>query len=137
MFAKLTIGLSTLALLSLGALAGCTADTSNADDDDVESAEGELSAAGRALIGSYKDDSGSFRGLILTGNKVGQGAEFIADVDTGIRCITTPCPSSEHIKGTFTAGSKTITLKSSTASQHVQHLLGKYNYLVQGEKFSL
>jgi hypothetical protein len=128
--------LAALSLSTLVAASGCS--TEVADDDEMtEESEAELTKAGKALIGSYKDDSGSFRGIILTNNKVGQANEFIADVSTGIVCVTTPCPSSEKIKGTFTAGTKTITFKSTTASPHVQHLLGRYNYLVQGAKFSL
>jgi hypothetical protein len=128
--------LVAVALATTGAITGCAADTSN-DEGVVEESEEELTKAGKALIGSYKDDSGKFHGLILTNVKAGQANEFIADVDTGIRCITTPCPSSERITGTFTAGTKTITFKSSTASALVQPLLGKYNYLVQGAKFSI
>lgn len=129
--------LATAAVVSASALTGCAADTSAEDAaDDTEETSDELSAAGKKLIGSYVDDTGAFRGLVLTSEKVGQGNKFFADVDTGIRCITTPCPSSERIEGTFTAGAKTITFKSSTAN-HGKHLLGKYNYLVQGSKFSL
>lgn len=127
--------LSALSLASIGAVAGCSVDATT--DEAVEESEADLSKAGKALIGSYKDDSGAIRGLILTANKAGQANEFIADVSTGIVCITTPCPSSERITGTFTAGSKTINFKSATASQHVQHLLGRYSYLVQGDKLTL
>ena len=133
---KLFFGLACLSLLSAGALAGCAVDTAD-DVEDVEESEGELTAAGKKLIGSYKDDTGAFRGLVLTGEKVGQQNKFCADVDTGIRCVMAPCPSSERIEGTFSAGTKTITLRSTTASPHVQHLLGRYRYLVQGNKFSL
>ena len=133
---KLSFGLVALALVSAGS-AGCAADTSPVADDQVEESADELTAAGKALIGSYKDDSGAFKSLVLTSKKVGQRNQFSADVDTGIRCIVAPCPSSEHIEGTFSAGAKTITLYSTTASAHAKHLLGKYNYLVQGEKFSL
>lgn len=136
MLTKKLFVLAALSLSSLAAMAGCSVDAGD-DDDVVEESEQDLSKAGKALIGSYKDDTGAFRGLILTSKKVGQGNEFIADVDTGIRCITTPCPSSERITGTFTAGTKTITFRSTTASSHVQHLLGRYNYLVQGDKLSL
>ncbi len=139
---KLTVALSALALISFGALAGCTADTSNVDDD-AEAAEGELTAAGKALIGAYKDDSGVFRGLILTSNRANSNAnEFIAEIATGGGwCnrgpIEMPCPQTVRVEGTFTAGTKTITLKSNSAPAFVKHALGKYNYLVQGEKFSL
>jgi hypothetical protein len=134
---KFFFGLAALALVSTGTLAGCAVDSTNAEDEETESADGELSAAGKALIGAYEDDSGSFRGLILTANKKGQRNEFIAQVSTGIVCITTPCPSAEHIEGTFTAGTKTITLYSTTASNHSKHLLGKYSYLKQGDKLTL
>jgi hypothetical protein len=130
--------LATCSILSAGALTGCAADTGEtADGEDVEETADELSTAGKALIGSYKDDSGAFRGLVLTAEKLGQRNKFFADVDTGVRCITTPCPSSERIEGTFTAGSKTITFRSTTASAFAQHLLGQYKYLVQGDKFSM
>ena len=134
---KLFFGLAVLALVSAGGLAGCAADAGPADDETTEESSDELTAAGKKLIGSYSDDSGAFKSLVLTSQKVGQRNVFTADVDTGIRCIMAPCPSSEHIEGTFTAGAKTITLYSSTASAHSQHLLGKYAYLVQGEKLSL
>jgi hypothetical protein len=129
---------ATCSIISAGALTGCAADTATADaDEEVEETSDELTAAGKALIGSYKDDSGAFRGLVLTAEKVGQRNKFFADVDTGVRCIQAPCPSSERIEGTFTAGTKTITFRSTTASAFAQHLLGQYKYLVQGDKFSI
>ena len=137
-FRPLLLSVFALSLAAAPMLVGCSADTSDDDvQEEVDQSEDELSAAGKRLIGSYKDDTGPFHGLILTNVKVGQANEFIADVDTGIRCITTPCPSSQRIEGTFTAGTRTITFRSRTASQSVQHLLGRYNYLVQGNKFSL
>ncbi len=133
---RMFAGLAALTFLSAGALTGCAVEASP-DDEVVEESSEQLSAAGKALIGSYRDDSGAFRRLVLTSTKVGQRNVFTADVDTGIRCIVAPCPSAEHIEGTFTAGSKTITLYSDTASAHAQHLLGRYNHLVQGAKFTL
>lgn len=132
--------LATAAVFGSVALTGCAADTGSASEDDADETEAsadELTAAGKKLIGSYIDDTGAFRGLVLTSEKVGQANKFFADVDTGIRCITTPCPSSERIEGTFTAGTKTITFKSTTAVNG-KHLLGKYSYLLQGgSKFTL
>lgn len=137
MFTRKLFILAALSLSTLVAASGCAAaDVADADEM-TEETEAELSKAGKALIGSYKDDSGAFRGLILTANKAGHANEFIAEVSTGIVCITTPCPTSEKITGTFTAGSKTINFKSTTASPYVQHLLGRYKYLVQGAKLSL
>ena len=57
---KLLIGLSSLFLVSAAALGGCAVDASSAGDESVEeSGESELSAAGKALIGSYVDDTGA------------------------------------------------------------------------------
>lgn len=125
------LGLAIASSLAIG----CASQTDA--EDNSEAAESDLSAAGKALIGSYIDDSGAFRSLVLTSTKVGARNTFFADVDTGIRCIMAPCPSSARIEGTFTAGSKTITLRSDSAPAEAQHLLGRYSYLVQGEKFSL
>ena len=130
--------LATASFVAASALTGCAADTTEGADDgvDPEVTTDELTAAGKKLIGAYKDDSGAFKGLVLTDEKVGARNKFFADVDTGIRCITTPCPSAERIEGTFTAGTKTITLYS-TSAVNAKHLLGKYNYLVQGSKLTL
>ncbi len=131
--------LATASLFATVALTGCAADTGEtADaDEEVEETADELTAAGKKLIGTYEDDSGAFKTIVLTAIQVGNANRFSADVDTGIRCITTPCPSSEHIEGTFTAGPKTITFRSTTASANSKHLLGQYKYLVQGDKFSI
>lgn len=118
---------AALSLASVFAITGCATETSSSEDDGAE--ENDLTAAGKALIGSYKGESGPIYGLILTPAKAtGQANEFIADVDTGIRCAIAPCPSREHVTGTFTASSKSITLKSSTASDHAKRALGKYSY---------
>ena len=135
---KLSFGLSALALVSFAVLSGCAAESGDpASNESVDESADELSAAGKALIGSYSDDSGAFKSLVLSSTKVGARNSFSADVDTGIRCIVAPCPSAEHIEGTFSAGSKTITLYSTTASAHSQHLLGKYDYVAQGDKLTL
>lgn len=131
--------LAAFAAVSTSIVAGCAADTSaeDAEANDENTDEADLTAAGKALVGAYVDDSGTFKGLVLTNDKVGQAAKFFADVDTGIRCITTPCPSAARIEGTFTAGTKTITLRSANPPAHVQHILGQYKYLKQGDKLTL
>jgi hypothetical protein len=112
---------------------GCSAEV----DDDVASGEEDLSAAAQALVGAYAYAAGPIHGLVLTGEKVGQQNRFIAYMDTGIRCITAPCPSEERVEGTFSAGTKTITLRSTTASSRVANLLGKYHYAKSGDALTL
>ena len=134
---RLFFALGTTLVVSSSALTGCAADAALVDDAALGESSDELTAAGKALIGAYQDDTGAFRGLVLTNEKVGPRNKFFADVDTGVRCITTPCPSSERIEGTFSASPTMITLRSTTASSFSQHLLGQYKYLVQGDKLSL
>jgi hypothetical protein len=124
--------LLALLLVSVSGIAGCAADAGAVADNSTEESTDDLSAAGKALIGSYNGDSGVFQSLVLTSRKVGTRNAFVADVDTGVRCVRAPCPSGGHIEGTFTAGAKTITLYSTTASGLAQPLLGKYSYVVQG-----
>jgi len=126
----------SLVVVSLLAAAACTSST---EGDEAEETEDALSRGGKQLVGAYVESgAGSIRGLILSRESVNANAnKFSADVDTGVRCITTPCPSAERVEGTFTAGSKTITLTSPTASPLVQSILGKFNYTLVGDKLSL
>jgi hypothetical protein len=129
--------LAALSIASLGSIAGCASDVEADDDGVFDESEADLSAAGKALIGSYTSEGGPFYGLILTNKGVGQANEFIADINTGRKCAVAPCPSDARITGTFTAGTKTINFKSSTAVPSAQHRLGRYNYKVQNGKLTL
>ncbi len=130
---KFWLGLC-LGLAALSPVA-CAANTDAAEASSP--AEEALTAAAEKLIGSYEHQAGSIHGLVLTGEKVGQQAKFFADVDTGIRCNRAPCPSAERIEGTWSAGEKSITLRSETATGFVAHLLGKYKYEREGRTLLL
>lgn len=126
--------------LSLSALAGCSADASQPESDVEASDESALTQAGRALVGAYVDDgqnvhAGTIKALVLTGEAVGQQAKFFADVDTGIRCVRAPCPAQARIEGTFSAGTRTITLRST--SPHAGAFVGRYRYTLQGGSLTL
>jgi hypothetical protein len=112
---------------------GCAADAAGEfDAEEVESAsEAELSAAGRALIGSYVDDSGTFRSLVLSPVAEGSRNRFFADVVLNGQEL--------RMEGTFSAGAKTITLRAPApiAGNPAKALFGQYKYLVQGDKLSL
>ena len=107
--------------------------------DDAASAADDLTQAGKKLVGAYVErGAGPIRALVLSPVSVSGNANwFFADIDAGIVCITTPCPSTERVEGTFTAGTKTITLKSETASDLAQQVLGKYQYRLEAGKLSL
>lgn len=123
---------SFVALALLPLAASCGTDAPGFGEDD-------LTQAGKKLIGEYVEKGeGPFRGLVLTSEAATSKANiFFADIDTGIVCVRAPCPTVERIEGTFTAGTKYITLKSATASDLVVPFLGKYSYKVVGDKFSL
>jgi hypothetical protein len=112
-----------------------------AAESNTEAADDDLTGAAEQLVGAYKGENNPFTGLVLTGEKVGQQAKFFADVDTGIRCFRAPCPSSARIEGTWSAGSKTITLRAEIPAAGnfglAERLIGKYDYRVQGQTLSL
>lgn len=113
------------ALASVLFAAGCAANTGSSSVADSDLTATQIGG----ISGAFTTDSGAIKGLVLAPT----GDTFVADIDTGARCITTPCPSTEHVVGTFTSTSTTITLVSDTASDLVQDKLGTYNYkLVDG-----
>lgn len=129
---------TALGLASFGtASVGCNVDETVAD-------EADLTAAGKKLIGAHvataTPPSGAhFVGLVLSSTSVTPNANrFAAEIDTGIRCITTPCPSIIHVTGRFTAGSKTITLTADPGQDGLaSKLMGKFDYKRTSTKVTL
>ena len=123
--------LPILFMLVLAPMAAC-------GGEEIASSDEDLTQSGKKLIGEYVEQGeGAFRALVLTGEKVSSNANrFFADIDTGIVCVTTPCPTVVRVEGTFTAGSKTITLKADDAFE-AEPFLGKYDYKLKSGKLSL
>lgn len=119
---------SVAALASLLFAAGCAAGT--AETASSAASESDLSTQqAPGLMGAFVTESGPIKGLILGAT----GDSFVADIATDVQCVMAPCPTSEHVTGTFTSTATTITLESATASDLVAHHLGTYNYtLVDG-----
>jgi hypothetical protein len=113
---------------------------STEDAEIADTSTDELATHAASLSGAYASETGPIFGLVLTSPN-----KFFADVDTGIRCVTTPCPSHERIEGTFTLGvrhghgtsTRFLTLQSPSASPDVQHLLGSYVYYLAGNTLEL
>ena len=125
---------SLIAICALGA--GCSVATSEDANATGEDAEELVNEGAAPLVGTFKDDSGSFHKLVLSDKSFRNGNKFTADVSTGIVCVVAPCPSAAHIEGWFTAGSKTITLRADEPG-FAEHLLGKYRWQLQGDKLTL
>lgn len=128
--------LATLALIGTAAT-GCDSSETSASED--------LTAAGKKLIGARVamatvPSGAHFIGLVLSADPVTANANtFVADIDTGIKCITTPCPSMAHVTGRFTAGTTTLTL-TADSGQNIglaSKLMGKYTYVKTSTKLTL
>ncbi len=125
--------LSLLALLSVGSLFALPACSAEATDDGAveqsESSEAELGAAAARLVGAHYGlgtGSPSFEGLVFASD-----GTFFADVDTGIRCITTPCPSSVRLEGRYMASRSWVRLspnEPSDVTAVTSSLYGWYRY---------
>jgi hypothetical protein len=80
----------TITMLLAATFIGCAAQSNSEGDDQeslVASSDNSLSAYGEQLVGSYKGDALYPRFQL--------NADSTYNWDTGIRCITTPCPSGD------------------------------------------
>lgn len=107
-------------VMTCTSLTGCAVESAEDDGEETDIDSSELSAAGKALIGSYEGGA-TLQNLELTATKVGSANAFTADIDTGI-----------HLEGTFTAGPKTITFKTTNPSPTAARFAGRYRYIANG-----
>jgi hypothetical protein len=113
------------------ALAGCAAEV-NAEDTDSTSPEESALAVSR-LKGTWESSTGPIYSITFTG-KFAQtlggglrGHEFTAHIDTGIRCITTPCPSETDVTGIYKSVGNKMTLASfDRPTAEFARILGDY-----------
>lgn len=123
---KLAMHSALFLLAALAAAPGCASSPGDeADATDGESEEA-LSASAKKVVGLYSAKSGvrppTFRSLRLSA-----WGDFEATVDSGIRCAVAPCPSFTTFYGTFTAGTKYLTLKASEGVDAGGYA-GRYRY---------
>lgn len=123
----------TLVALGCSALAapGCAADADPIDDADaeeVETSQDELNANAKKLVGAYQHAGGAMRPPTFEGLVLSADGTFFADVDTGIRCITTPCPSHARLEGKFTATKSYLRLTAKSSGGEGASFYGRYKY---------
>ncbi|MEZ4410210.1 MAG: hypothetical protein R3A52_27590 [Polyangiales bacterium] len=121
------------ATLGFLALPGCLGTQQELVSDEEGVSTDDVSLASSAgLLGAWERVDGAFTGLVFTSTRERTGRHFFADVDTGIRCITTPCPSAAHLEGYFTAGSRTFTLRHpDRPSPEAAPFYARYDYTLQ------
>jgi hypothetical protein len=101
----------TALFLATAAAAGCASNPDAADDGVGDDESALASRAWEDLVGAYSVTSGPvFQQIVFTRSIESRGHHFFANVDNGIRCITTPCPSTDRVEGWYSAGPKTVTL---------------------------
>jgi len=120
-----------LALASVLFAPGCAASTEDGSSAASDSNLTQVQAAG--LSGAFTTDSGAIKGLVLGAT----GSTFVADIATNVQCIKAPCPTSEHVVGTFTSTATTLTLSSLSATDLVAAQLGTYTYKITDGVLSL
>ncbi len=122
---------------------GCAVQHDGATEEATETAEDAVTLA--ALYGTWQGEGGKFITLSFTTDKAEtlggymKGRRFEATIDTGIRCITTPCPSSIEASGVYktTSGVK-LTLNSyDKPSREFGAVLGDYSMKQSGDKLTL
>lgn len=116
----------------LAAVPGCAADTSDdageeGDAEETAASQDELVSSATKLAGAYHGAGGSMRPPTFEGIVFQQNGDFFADVDTGIRCITTPCPSHVRLAGRFTATRNYVRLSPKLGGQ-THAFYGRYRY---------
>lgn len=110
---------ASAAVLALAILAGCAADSeeSATTDSDLVAPMPSVQVQGawRAKPGTATSPSW-FEGVVFSEN-----GTFFADVNNGIMCITTPCPSSVRISGTYTVRGQSLLLTSTDPANDSQY----------------
>lgn len=100
--------------LALASLAGCAADSEEAavTDSDLVAPMPPVQVQGawRAKAGTATS-SQWFEGVVFS-----KDGTFFADVNTGIMCVTTPCPSSVRIEGTYVVRGRSLILTTKDPS---------------------
>ena len=111
------------------AIAGCAAETSQDETDTTANEDLTVSR----LKGHWTSDSGPIYSIDFTtkpAHTLGgfvSGHQFTAQIDNGVRCITTPCPNIDTVTGVYKSNGGKLTIASydkPTAS--FGRILGEY-----------
>lgn len=135
---KLAFSVLALGCASFAA-PGCAADADAIDDADAEEAaasQDEINAAQAKLVGAFHQSGASARPPTFQGLVFNADGSFFADVDTGIRCITAPCPSNVRLTGRFTATKSYVRLVAKAGAEPSDYY-GRYKYTLTGDVLSL
>jgi hypothetical protein len=113
---------------------GCAVQSEGADQDETESAADALTK--KQIVGTWEMKTGGTIYEITFTEEYAEtlggflkGRKFTATIDNGVRCITTPCPSTDEVTGVYKVSNsgKTVTLASyDKPSLSFSKILGAY-----------
>jgi hypothetical protein len=129
----LVIGASFLAV------AGCAADATTPEGEEAAVSQDELTSSRARLVGAFHQgrlEANSVRPPTFEGIVFQADGSFFADLDTGIRCVTAPCPSHVRLTGRFTATRSSLRLIPAQG-ESATDFHGRYDYSFEGDKLSL
>lgn len=125
--AKLSIACVTVGL----SLVGCAAETSQ-DETGTTSTE-DLTVS--RLKGRWTSSTGPIYTIDFTTKNAQtlggfvRGHEFTAQIDNGVRCITTPCPNVDTVTGVYKSNGSKLTLTSfDKPAQAFGRIIGEYTH---------
>jgi hypothetical protein len=133
---------AALSFAALSVLGGCAADAVPTEGD-VSRSEDAMSTK-KALLGKWDADTGIIYNLELTNDYAEtlggflKGHRFQATVDNGVRCITTPCPSSDVLSGVYAIKGDKITFASyDRPIASFANIAGEYRFHVTAKKLAM
>src|SRR6476619_2531133 len=111
------IRFAVLGIFASASIMACAAESASVDEANEQVGETEAAVtAGSALVGKWEGEGGTIQKINFTTKSASSlgggfvGSKFTATLDTGIRCITTPCPSQIEVTGIYKTTAKTVTL---------------------------
>src|SRR4051812_47523856 len=139
----IALALASLASFSVGCAVQHDDPTLRTDEGAVDQSEDAVTLA--ALYGSWEGDGGAIYSITFTKDAAStlggflKGRRFEATIDSGIRCITTPCASSTDVVGVYktTSGVKLTLASYDKPSLAFSKVLGDYSMKLKGDTLTL
>ncbi len=124
---------------------GCAATPAEDGEELGDTASNEEALSASNIYGSWEAETGPIHDITFTrdyAETLGgglKGRRFEATVDNGVRCITTPCDSSDEVGGVYklTGGSKLTLASYDRPSLVFSRYLGDYRVTLRRNKLTL
>jgi hypothetical protein len=130
------LGTFACAILLATGCASQSGGTLTPEQEEANASEDDLRATATKLAGTFSGSAGEGIGAGIEKVVFTKAGTFFAVVDSGLRCVRAPCPSSLRIEGTFKATAKYLRLLP-LAGAPASEYHGRYTYTFTGEALTL